>query len=135
MIPSHLTRTAAVQIRGSTGPLWAHLYWPPPTTAAAPLLVYFPDRADGEVEAGIRQLCRSAGLILLAAATQYDLPDAEVAIGWAADHAAELEADPDRLLLAGTGRGAELAAEIHRIAAEDGWPDLTLFDLPEGTVR
>ena len=131
MIPTHSTRTAAVQIRGSTGPLWGRLYWPPPTDAAPPLLVYFPDIADDAAE--VRLLCRRTGLIVLTTPTQYELLDAKATVGWAADHAAELEADPRRLLIAGTGRGAELAAEIHRIAAEDGWPDLTLFDINQET--
>ena len=70
---------------------------------------------------------------MLAAPAQYELADAKATVGWAADHAVELRADPSGVLIAGTGRGAALALDLHRIAAEDGWPALTVLELPEGT--
>lgn len=115
-------RTAAVQIRGATGPLWANIYWPP-GGSAPPLLVYF--TSDSITE--LRTLCLSKSLIVLAAPAQYGLPAAKAIVGWAADHASELEADPDRLLIAGTGDGAELAIAVFRIAEQEGWPELTLL--------
>ena len=133
MTTTSITRSAAVQVRGDTGLIWARIYWPPKAgTTPPPLLVYFPgDTPAGVLDAHCRQLCRRGGLVILAgpAPTQYELAvaDAKATVGWAADHAAELEADPARLLLAGCGRGAELAAEVSRLADEEGWPELVLL--------
>jgi acetyl esterase len=52
------------------------------------------------------------------------LGDATTALEWAADHAAELDADPDRLLVAGEGLGAGLAAAVCLHARDQGWPVL-----------
>lgn len=48
--------------------------------------------------------------------------DATTALEWAADHAAELDADPGRLLVAGEGLGAGLAAGVCLHARDLGWP-------------
>ncbi|HSK38042.1 MAG TPA: alpha/beta hydrolase fold domain-containing protein, partial [Actinomycetota bacterium] len=48
--------------------------------------------------------------------------DAATALEWAADHAAELDADPARLLVAGEGFGAGLAAAVCLHARDQGWP-------------
>lgn len=133
MTTPRITRSAAVQVRGDAGLIWARIYWPRLTgTAPPPLLVYFPgDTEAAELDAQCRQLCRRGGLVVLAGPprTQYELAvvDAKAIVGWAADHATELEADPARLLIAGTGTGAELAAAVSRIADEEGWPELVLL--------
>ena len=130
-------RTAAVQLRGGDGPIWASLYSPPstiPGTRNPPLLVFFPSDSEAdEIDAQCRQICLRRGLVILArsTSTEYEraLTTAREMVGWAADHATELEADPDRLFVAGTGAGADLATDVTRLAAEDGWPELTLLDL------
>ena len=43
---------------------------------------------------------------------------------WAADHAAELGADPGRLIVAGHGDGARLVVAIALAARDEGWPRL-----------
>ena len=43
---------------------------------------------------------------------------------WAADHAAELGADPARLIVAGHGDGARIAVAIALGARDEGWPPL-----------
>jgi acetyl esterase len=48
--------------------------------------------------------------------------DAVTALEWAADHAAELDADPARLLVAGEGLGAGLAVAVSLHARDQGWP-------------
>jgi acetyl esterase len=48
--------------------------------------------------------------------------DAATALEWAADHAAELDADPARLLVAGEGLGAGLAAAVCLHARDQGSP-------------
>ncbi len=129
--------TAAVQLRGGEGPIWASLYSPRLATAgmaSPPLLVFFPSDVDsGEIDVQCRQICLRHGLVVLAhsVSTVYEhaLATAREMVGWAADHAAELAADPNRLFVAGTGVGADLAADVTRLAAEEGWPELTLLDL------
>jgi dienelactone hydrolase len=109
-----------VRLRGPAGQLRARVYWPAPAgrAAAAPaLLVFLGDDATG------RRLCVTAGLVVLAA----DLtaaPPAIAVVSWAADHAAELEADPGRLLVGGEGAGGALAAEVARHARDQGWPPI-----------
>jgi acetyl esterase/lipase len=49
---------------------------------------------------------------------------ARTTVDWAADHAAELGADPRRLVVAAWGTGAGLAAAVARHACEQGWPPL-----------
>jgi hypothetical protein len=112
-------RTAAIRLRGGAGPIWARVHWPPDGRVRPPLLVLFGAATDA------RRLALRDGVVVLAIAAVDDLADARAAVGWAADHAAELDADPARLLVAGTPR----AAEVARLAADEGWPDLTLLEL------
>jgi acetyl esterase/lipase len=135
--PPSVPHTAAVQLRGGDGPVWARLYSPPsvtPSTAKPPLLVFFPSHSDtGNIDVQCRQICLRRGLVILARSMSTEcrqaVTNAWEMVGWAADHAAELEADPDRLFVAGTGIGADLATDVTRLAAEEGWPVLTLLDL------
>ena len=50
--------------------------------------------------------------------------DAVEAMEWAADHAGELGAEPRRLIVAGEGRGAALAARLALRARDHGWPEI-----------
>ena len=62
------------------------------------------------------------------------LEDSLATVHWAADHAAELGADPGRLLVAGLGFGGRVAAAVARQAQEDGWPAVTrLVAIEQGT--
>jgi hypothetical protein len=102
-----------------------------------------PDRID----ALARGLCTAGGLVVLAllppaeveaaqgsglaamapvaaAVEAAALRDARTAIGWAADHAAELGADGGRLVIAGWRSGARRAATVARHACDEGWPPI-----------
>jgi alpha/beta hydrolase family protein len=136
--PSHPARAADVQLRGRAGPLRARAYWPAPPlgpTEVPPLLVLFPRSAGiggGAVEGLGRGLCSSVGVVVLAVGYRPPSPgslgaaleDATTATHWAADHAAELGADPGRLVVAGEGVGADLAATVARHARDEGWPPI-----------
>jgi alpha/beta hydrolase fold len=50
--------------------------------------------------------------------------EAHAALTWAADHAGDLGADPDRLAVVGVGAGAALAERVVELAADEGWPPL-----------
>ena len=70
-------------------------------------------------------LCAIAGMVVLAPARGPALPaDAATAVRWAADHAAELGADPRRVLVAGAGAAGLAAAATALVARDDGWPRL-----------
>jgi acetyl esterase len=130
---------AEMRLRGPAGPLHARMYWPNPRYGAAvpALLVYF--HASGFVPGSVdsadalcRGLCSRTGAVVLSAsyrpAPPHSYPaafrDATTAVEWAADHAAELDADPGQLLVAGEGAGGNLAAAVALHARDRGWPSL-----------
>jgi acetyl esterase len=132
-------RVADMQLRGRAGPLRTRLYWPQPsaTTRPRPLLVFFPDcgPASGGIEGAevlCRHLCTGVGIVVLAAAHRLAphtsggaaLEDALTVARWAADHAAEIDADAGLLLVGGEGFGAELAVAVAEHARDQGWPDI-----------
>jgi acetyl esterase len=130
-------RVADVLLRGPAGPLPARAYWPagPEPLVAPPLLVLFP--GDGSAPDGLegadalcRGVCSYVGVVVLSVTYRSATPrsdgaapeDATAAVHWAADHAAQLGADPGRLLVAGTGLGGGIAAAVAQQARDDGWP-------------
>jgi acetyl esterase len=119
-------RVADVHLRGRTGTLRGRVHQP--STPDRALLVLLDGNVD-EVDPLCRELCTRAGLVVLAAPVT-GLDDATAVVEWAADHAAELGADPHRLLLAGVGAATALAAEVARQATATGWPVLRLLDEP-----
>ena len=133
-------RVADVQLRAPGGPLAARAYWPVPSEAvAAPaLLVLLPGDGSGaggldRLDALCRGVCAHAGVVVLSVTRRSAAPDvpaaaledSTAAVHWAADHAAQLGADPGRLLVAGIGVGGSLAHAVARRARDDGWPAIT----------
>ncbi|MGI5132249.1 alpha/beta hydrolase [Pseudonocardia sp. CA-107938] len=119
---------ADTRLRGPAGPQPARTYWPS-TSTTPPLLVFLPADDIEHADRRSRELCVGAGVVVLSVSYRRPLwpdgrDDAFLATGWAADHARELGADPDRVLLAGDGSGAELAAAVASGAHERGWPPL-----------
>ena len=109
------------------------MWWPvlPEPGQADGLLLFLVDARLGEDPVGwLRELASRARIVIVAApcATDRDrdvrwsLPDATTALEWAADNAAQLEADPARLLIGGNGIGADLATAVAAHAAAAGWP-------------
>lgn len=131
-------RVAGVTLRGRDGRVPARAYWPsPPGPGPAPaLLVLFPaDREPAGLDAAdplCRRLCAGAGLVVLSVSHRA-AGDATTATEWAADHAAELDAHPRRLLVGGVGTGGRVAAAVARDARDDGWPPVErqVLILPE----
>lgn len=133
-------RVAGVHLRGRAGPLRARVCWPARVGSGAspPLLVlfraggFFPGSVDGTARL-CRGLCCRVGVVVLSASyrpaleTPYPaaFSDATTAMEWAADHAAELDADPGRLLVAGEGAGGNLAAALALHARDHRWPTIT----------
>jgi acetyl esterase len=142
-------RVADVQLRGPGGPVGARAYWPAPATPVITpaLLVLFPGdgrRAGGldGADAMCRGICAEVGVVVLSVTYRSSTPepraaalaDAAAAVHWAADHAAELGADPEQLLVAGVGAGAGLAAAVAQQARDEGWPAIkSQVSIPPGS--
>jgi acetyl esterase/lipase len=124
-------RVADLQLRGRAGPLRTRVHWPPTTGASVvrPLLVALPAAGTDALWATVSE---RTGVVVVAvsdprvsrAADQSALAEATIALQWAADHADELHADPERLLVGGEGTGAQLAAAVALEARDDGWPSV-----------
>ena len=139
-----MTSNADLHLRGGVR---AQVSWPttagelpaPPATRAPsvadtaapgerpPLLVL----VSGDGRLGPELAARIPAVVLTAAAD-----GAREALEWGADHAAELGADPGRIVLAGEHRGATALAALAREARDRGWPAIAhvvLFD-PRATA-
>lgn len=119
---------ATMRLRVASGLARARVHWPAAADAVAvPALLVFLHATPDDGDALCRGLCSQAGIVVLSACCPGDpcLRDATAVVGWAADHAAELEADPGRLLVAGEGSGGGLAAAVALRARARGWPSLT----------
>lgn len=131
-------RVADLHLRSRAGPMPARVYWPArtPGSGAPALLVLFDTRAHAvRSDRLCRDLCGRHGLVVLAVAGRATsaaaaVADATTVLEWAGDHAAELAADPTRLLVADTGGtasggGAGLAEAAAQHARDRGWPPVT----------
>jgi acetyl esterase len=99
--------TATLSLRSTP----ARLSWPRAAEGTAPLVLWTGGERDGFGEGAV--------VLSLEAAT---LAGAVDALEWAADHAAELGADPAAVVVAGEGAGAGLAACVALHAHLSGWP-------------
>ena len=132
-------RVAELRLRSSGGPLRTRVWWPhsPAPGATSGLLMFFVDTGADVAGAGcegawLRDLATRAGVVVVAVScalirdTSHGacLDNAMAALEWAADHARELEADPGRLVVGGTGTGAALAAAAALCARDRRWPPI-----------
>jgi hypothetical protein len=118
------TYAATVRLRGRDGPLPVGVFWPPDRRRRRRLVVDL----DSDPEQA-RALCTRIGRVILAAVdgrrlTVDDLGDL---LAWAGEHAAELGARPDDVLV--TGVDAAAVAELRRQA--EGWPRIAFLDDPD----
>ncbi len=132
--------TRDLTIPGPASALPARLYTPEGTAPAQgwPLTVFF--HGGGFVAYSVethdqvcRELCAGAGSAVLSVeyrlAPEHKFPapvdDAYAAFLWAADHAAELGANPARLAVAGDSAGASLCIAVTQRARDEHGPDIT----------
>lgn len=118
------TRPGELRLRGHDGVLRTDVYRPGRRHAGAPtgVVILFADTWTAEPYA--RYLCDRVRCVVMVPAATLSADDAMAVTGWVADHAAELDADPRRLVVVGAGAGTGHAATIARRAGEDGWPPL-----------
>jgi hypothetical protein len=106
---------ADLALRGPREFVRPRLSWPVDSPFGRPMAVVLAEPGSSFELADA--LCLEAGYVVLALRTD-ELEVATVAVEWSADHAGQLGADPDRLIVAG-GRLAALAG-LHALA--EGWP-------------
>jgi acetyl esterase len=135
--PIPMARVESVEIPGPAGTIPARLYVPPGVEPPAPrpLLVYYHgggwvicdlDTHDGTC----RFLAANSGVTVLSVdyrlAPEHPFPagveDAHAAFDWAAEHAAELGADPARIAVGGDSAGGNLATVTSLLARDSGGP-------------
>ena len=121
-------RIADLQLRGNTSPLPVRVYWPAQATSQpVPLLVFCSvGTGAGSRGAACRRLSEDPGLVVLAVSCLAGAQDGTTVLEWAAEHAAELGADPGRLLVGGQGTGGAVAAAVASQARAAGWPAVML---------
>jgi acetyl esterase/lipase len=133
--PPGVRRVADLRLRGPAGSIPVRVRWPRSagSGSAAPLVVLLPDVAPADGVHGAddalgHELCSRVGAVVLcipwAPRRPGALDRAEAALVWAADHGAELGADPGRLVVAGRGAGAAAAAVLALRARDRGWPPI-----------
>jgi acetyl esterase/lipase len=122
-------------IDGPAGQIPIRVYWPPEGGEPVPLVVFIHgggwsvgdlDTYDGQA----RMHTVGAGAVVVSVdyrlAPEHPYPaaveDAWAATEWAAAHAGELGADPDRLAVAGDSAGGNLAAVVSQLARDAGGP-------------
>jgi acetyl esterase/lipase len=143
--------TADIRLRGRTSPIATRAHWPDrpgrlnrsgrpgllvllpmvgrPASSTGPAGPAGPAGDDAHDQLA-RRLAAHLGLVVLArlapsvAGYAQALDDATTTVHWAADHAGELDADADRLVVAGAATGGRLAAAVALLARDHGWPPL-----------
>jgi acetyl esterase len=133
-------RIADLQLRGSTSPVPVRVYWPGQAASQpVPVLVFciVGAGAGAQAEQTCRRLSEECGLLVLGVHCLAGVHDGMTVLEWAAEHAAELGADPARLLVAGQGAGGAVATAVISQARAGGWPEAALAAGPDlsQTVR
>jgi hypothetical protein len=117
-MPVKVQLDASLSLRTPRDFVRPRVSWPPNGRDGSPMAVFLAE-PDSTLEAA-DALCVEAGFVVLALRTDaFDV--AAIAVEWAADHAKQLGADPDRLLVA----GGRLAAAVALHARDEGWPALS----------
>jgi acetyl esterase len=99
--PQPPPRVADVRLRGGVG----RAYWPAESSRSPPLVVLLHTAPAGEAP---ERLCAEAGVVVLALRPASPQKVIEL-VRWVAAHAHELDADPDRVLVAGEAADAVVA--------------------------
>jgi hypothetical protein len=120
--------TAGLTLRVGGRRLNGRVYWAHGNDAKAGSALIFVTALTeaGESDPLCRLLCSVTAAVVLAIpsprATDRDYELA--ALGWAVEHAAELDAQPEQVMVAGEGAGGARAARLAIRACDTGWPQL-----------
>jgi acetyl esterase len=133
--PTQVGAVRELQVQGAEGLLRTRHYAPSDAGGPHPLLLFI--HGGGMVIGDLathdepcRLLCRHGAMHVLSVeyrlAPEHPFPapvdDALAVFRWAAAHAAELGADPERVAIGGDSAGGNLSAVVSQLAARDGGP-------------
>lgn len=123
--PAPVARVADRHIPGPVGDVAVRIYWPEQQAEGAPLVLHIHGGGwtvgDPDAYARVcRAYCAASGAVVVdvhyrrAPEHRYPaaLDDCEAALNWAVEHAAELGADRDRVVVTGDSAGGNLAAAL-----------------------
>jgi hypothetical protein len=116
-MPTETQRDARLWLRSPREFVRPRLSWPLDAPYGRPMAVFLGDLETSFAAADA--LCHDAGFVVLALRTA-DVEVATVAVEWAADHARQLGADGERLLIA----GGRMAVAAGRHARAEDWPPI-----------
>ncbi|WP_336134491.1 alpha/beta hydrolase [Natronomonas amylolytica] len=134
--PEPVGEVTEIEIQGPNGPIPLRIY-SPEGEGPFPVLVFLHgggwvrgsrDAYDGPC----RLLTAEADCVVVSVdyrrAPEHPFPagleDCYAATAWAADHAADLQGDPDRVAVGGDSAGGNLSAAVSLVARDRGGPDL-----------
>jgi acetyl esterase/lipase len=129
-LPAEITlRFGGLRLRGC-------VHWPQaiPVGQRSPLIFLLADGRDRPAaDALTATLCSSAEAVVLSVTSFAESAPGEpvsadlelAALGWAAEHAAELSANPDGLVVAGVNAAGAHAARLAIAARDSAWPELS----------
>ena len=118
-------RVADLQLRGVARPLRARVTWPLP--AAAPRRCCCSSPGPRTADSAPAPVSSHAGVVVLSLVSRLapdDLADATRMLEWAADHAAELDADPGEAARRRRGRGRRARRGAGAARPRPRWPTI-----------
>lgn len=134
--PEDVWKVENRQLAGPAGGIPVRIY-APRSEAPLPVVVYYHGGGwvVGDLESAdvlCRQLANGANSIVVSVdyrlAPEHKFPaaaeDAYAAAAWVAEHAASLDADPNRIAVAGDSAGGNLAAAVTLMARDRGFPSI-----------
>jgi acetyl esterase len=134
--PEPVGSTTDLEIRGPSGPIPLRIYLPV-ESGPSPVLVFLHGggwvRGSLEAYDGLcRRLTNGAGCVVVSVAYRRapehpfpaGLEDCYAATEWAAEHAADIEGDPDRVAVGGDSAGGNLSAAVALAARDRDGPEL-----------
>jgi acetyl esterase len=121
--PARPPRVADVYLRSPAPRGRARVHWPAAADRTAAMVVVLHPPTAADVTGLVDRLVDQVGAVVLTASAAH-VVEAHAVLTWAADHAGELGADPDRLAVVGVGSGAVLVERVVELATDEGWPPL-----------
>jgi hypothetical protein len=107
--------------------LSGRVYWPATGADAGSPLIFVAAVVGAEDSDPLcRALCSAVATVVLAVPSlgARDHDDEVAALGWAAEHGAQLGAPSEQLMVAGEGPGGARAAQLAARSRDNGWPQL-----------